>query len=101
MGEPDLITMSRAQCFVLDRMSDDHGYPMREIAADTGVPEKQCRAIIRHFHALNMTGFGPLHDEDSSELRGRGYWLVRLGSNLKRQMRETLCVPIQDEWSDR
>lgn len=83
----DLITMTDEQCDVLDRMDSFLGVPMRTVAADTSVPLKRCRTIIHRFHELGFADFGPLYDEDSAELRGRGYWLSIEGAQAQRLMR--------------
>lgn len=87
-AQADLLTMTDAQCAVLDYMTDDLGYPFRQVAADTGITEKHCRSITRGFHAMGMTGFGALFDQDEHKVVGRGYWLSEYGYNLRRQMQK-------------
>lgn len=87
---PDLLTMDVAQKLVLDRMDGELGYPFRDIASDCGMSERTVRSVIRKFHSLGMTGFGPLYSEDGPAICGKGYWLSRYGQNLQRQMREMM-----------
>jgi hypothetical protein len=83
----DIITMTPEQMLILDRMSDDLGYPFRDIASDTLVPERQCRQIIRGFHASGLAAYGPLFDQDGPGIRGKGYWLTRNGYEAQRFVR--------------
>lgn len=86
----DLVTMTRAQLAVLDRMADDLGYPFRDIAMDCGLTVPAVRKIIRHFHDMGMTGYGPLYSEDEPAICGAGYWLSRCGWDLQSRMRRAL-----------
>lgn len=89
----DLLTMSPAQFLVLDRMADDLGYPFCDIAADCGLSVGEVRAIIRQFHSLGMTGYGPLYSEDDHRVVGKGYWLSSYGAALQLQMRDWMPLP--------
>jgi hypothetical protein len=79
----DLITMTDAQVLILDRMSDDLSYPFADIAADTGQTVAETRRIIRHFHSIGLTGYGTIFDQDGEGVRGRGYWLLKAGWDLR------------------
>jgi hypothetical protein len=99
----DLVTMSDAQVLVLNRMDDYLGYPFRDIAADTGVPEKETRTIIRQFHVLGLADYGPLFSEDEPRVMGKGYWLSKAGWALQREVRRMLspwiCAREEAMWT--
>jgi hypothetical protein len=80
----DLLTLSSLQYLVLSRMDDELGYPFADIAADVGATVTQVRAVVRQFHAMGLTDYGPLYDEDSNAIRGAGYWLCKPGWELQR-----------------
>lgn len=90
MGSADLLTMNHKQILVLDRMDSDLGYPFRDIASDCGMKENEARSIVRKFHCLGMTGYGPLFTDYGPGIGGKGYWLAEYGRNLQRQMREMM-----------
>jgi len=86
-AEPDMVTMTDAQVRIIDRMDEELGYPFRDIASDTRVPEPEVRRVIRRFHDAGWAEFGTLYNQDEAKVAGRGYWLNGRGSDLKYAVR--------------
>ena len=83
----DLLTMSDAQCLVLNFMDDEYSYPFSYLSEETSIPERECRRIVRTFHAMGLTRYGPLFDTDDGHVCGRGYWLSDAGYRASQHMR--------------
>ena len=70
----DMVTMTKSQIAVIDRMDPDLGFPFRDIASDCGLGVAEVRSIIHQFHRCGLTGYGPLFREDEPSVCGSGYW---------------------------
>lgn len=74
---------------VMEQMSDELAYPAASISADVQadggieITEKQALDIMRAFRTLGIADFGPLYDQDSDRVMGRGYWLSGKGYKLR------------------
>lgn len=77
--EEVLVALLADERAVLDSMREDWIVPMDNLAADTSVPVKRIRQIVRGFVERGWAQFGPAFDEDECVLRGSGYSLLSRG----------------------
>lgn len=93
----DMVTMTKSQIAVIDRMDPDLGFPFRDIASDCGLGVAEVRSIIHQFHRCGLTGYGPLFREDEPSVCGSGYWLRKPGWELQTAVLRCLTWPEKDK----
>jgi hypothetical protein len=89
---------------VMVEMGDGESCPTAAcIEAETKVPAKRVREIMRALRTLGLAEYGPLCDVDSESYapRGSGYWLWPHGFEFLRAIDTAEAIAIETEGQDR
>lgn len=96
--EEMLNSMNDHQKMIVSEMSDgEYVYPARYIASDLGIPVNYVLKQMRSLKKMGFAQYGHLRAEDSDKLVGSGYWLSRLGLDLRDQIRDQFPDPLRFE----
>jgi hypothetical protein len=86
------------QKLVVSEMSDgEYVYPARYIASDLGLPTSYVLKQMRMLKKEGFATYGHLSAEDCEKVMGSGYWLTRLGLDLRTQIRDQFPDPLRFE----
>ncbi len=73
---------------VMRRMDLGYGFPARDVAIDTEIPESTVKFIYRALEAMGWAKRHPFYDEDEPVIRGSGYSLTEKGLQARNVLGE-------------
>ena len=74
----------------LGELDDFVGRGPAHLSAAMGIPVAEARSILQHFRREGVCAYGPLVEEDSGLMMGRGYWLDHFGRAVRDAVTEKM-----------
>lgn len=76
----------------IDELDDFYGRGPRHLSSCLNISIKEGREILNFFRREGICDYGPLFDEDSGAVMGRGYWLDKFGRAVKEAVLEEMLA---------